>query len=128
MIMDVKAVEVMRAPLRQVGRLQFIDFARGLVMVIMAWDHVSGFWMAVHGGARELMPMAKDGHDMVYQTFTLVESEYNIPAIIGSWYCEESGKFLMLYLVYVPDVSQPETISPKMESVWLGYLECLTYH
>ncbi|MBN2334375.1 DUF1624 domain-containing protein [Candidatus Bathyarchaeota archaeon] len=31
-------------------RLRFIDFARGLVMVIMAWDHVSGFWMEVHGG------------------------------------------------------------------------------
>ncbi|MES0325547.1 MAG: heparan-alpha-glucosaminide N-acetyltransferase domain-containing protein [Candidatus Bathyarchaeia archaeon] len=30
------------------GRLQFIDFARGLVMAIMAWDHVSGFWNRFH--------------------------------------------------------------------------------
>ncbi len=25
-------------------RLPFIDFARGVVMIFMAWDHVSGFW------------------------------------------------------------------------------------
>jgi uncharacterized membrane protein len=33
-----------------VDRLGFIDFARGLVMMLMAWDHVSGFWNQVHGG------------------------------------------------------------------------------
>jgi uncharacterized membrane protein len=27
-----------------VTRLPFIDFGRGLVMVLMAWDHVSAFW------------------------------------------------------------------------------------
>ncbi|NQT09257.1 DUF1624 domain-containing protein [Candidatus Bathyarchaeota archaeon] len=26
------------------SRLPFIDFTRGIVMVLMAWDHVSGFW------------------------------------------------------------------------------------
>ena len=30
------------------GRLQFIDFARGVVMAIMAWDHVSSFWNRFH--------------------------------------------------------------------------------
>jgi len=32
------------------NRLHFIDFTRGLVMVLMAWDHVSMFWMEIHGG------------------------------------------------------------------------------
>ena len=64
MIMEVKAVEVMRSPLRQVGRLQFIDFARGLVMVIMAWDHVSGFWMAVHGGLEGIYPYRNPALDL----------------------------------------------------------------
>ena len=37
------------------GRLQFIDFTRGLVMVIMAWDHVSGFWNRYHMGSEGVL-------------------------------------------------------------------------
>jgi uncharacterized membrane protein len=32
------------------NRLHFIDFTRGLVMILMAWDHVTLFWMEIHGG------------------------------------------------------------------------------
>ena len=32
------------------GRQPFIDFTRGLIMVIMAWDHVSDFWHLLHHG------------------------------------------------------------------------------
>ena len=32
------------------SRLQFIDYTRGLIMAIMAWDHVSGFWNRFHQG------------------------------------------------------------------------------
>jgi uncharacterized membrane protein len=32
------------------SRLHFIDFTRGLVMILMAWDHVTLFWMELHGG------------------------------------------------------------------------------
>ena len=37
------------------GRLQFIDFTRGIVMAIMAWDHVSGFWNWYHHGGEGVM-------------------------------------------------------------------------
>jgi uncharacterized membrane protein len=37
------------------GRLQFIDFTRGLIMAIMAWDHVSGFWNRFHQGSEGVM-------------------------------------------------------------------------
>ncbi len=37
------------------GRLQFIDFTRGIVMAIMAWDHVSGFWNGYHHGGEGVM-------------------------------------------------------------------------
>jgi len=36
------------------GRLQFIDFTRGIVMAVMAWDHVSGFWNRYHHGGEGL--------------------------------------------------------------------------
>jgi uncharacterized membrane protein len=36
-------------------RLHFIDFTRGLIMVIMAWDHVSGFWNRYHQGSEGVM-------------------------------------------------------------------------
>jgi uncharacterized membrane protein len=41
-----------------VGRLQFIDFARGIVMAIMAWDHVSSFWNEFHHGGEGILGQA----------------------------------------------------------------------
>jgi len=32
------------------GRYRFIDFTRGVVMIIMAWDHIAGFWTRYHSG------------------------------------------------------------------------------
>lgn len=40
------------------GRLQFIDFTRGVVIAIMAWDHVSGFWNRFHHGGEGVMGSA----------------------------------------------------------------------
>jgi len=40
---------------RKTGRLQFIDFTRGVVMAIMAWDHASGFWNSSHHGGEGVM-------------------------------------------------------------------------
>ena len=46
-------------------RLHFIDFTRGLVMVLMAWDHVTLFWMEIHGGGEGLFPSRNPGLDFV---------------------------------------------------------------
>jgi uncharacterized membrane protein len=59
-----QTVQTMEAPVRLSGRLQFIDFARGLVMMIMAWDHVSGFWMQVHGGLEGIYPYRNQALDL----------------------------------------------------------------
>ena len=37
------------------GRLPFIDFTRGFVMVVMAWDHVSSFWHELHHGGEGIL-------------------------------------------------------------------------
>lgn len=42
-------------PKPSTGRLQFIDFTRGIVMAIMAWDHVSGFWNRWHHGGEGVL-------------------------------------------------------------------------
>ena len=36
------------------GRLRFIDFTRGVIMALMAWDHVAGFWWPQHYGGEGL--------------------------------------------------------------------------
>lgn len=36
-------------------RLDFIDFTRGIVMAVMAWDHVSNFWSQHHGGGEGIL-------------------------------------------------------------------------
>jgi uncharacterized membrane protein len=46
-------------------RLSFIDLTRGLVMILMAWDHVSGFWVQMHGGLEGIMPMRNPALDTV---------------------------------------------------------------
>jgi len=40
---------------KTVKRLPFIDFVRGVAMVLMAWDHVSLFWNPGHRGSEGLM-------------------------------------------------------------------------
>ena len=59
-------VQTQTAPLKQVTRLHFIDFARGLVMIIMAWDHVSGFWMELHGGFEGIFPFRNPSLDLTH--------------------------------------------------------------
>jgi len=39
-------------------RLDFIDFTRGIVMAVMAWDHVSGFWSQHHHGGEGILGRA----------------------------------------------------------------------
>jgi uncharacterized membrane protein len=39
------------------GRLPFIDFGRGIAMILMAWDHASLFWNPGHQGSEGLMGM-----------------------------------------------------------------------
>jgi uncharacterized membrane protein len=46
------------------GRVHFIDFTRGLAMMVMAWDHVSGFWNEVHGGLEGILKARQPNLDL----------------------------------------------------------------
>ena len=74
------------------------------------------------------MSMAKDGHELIYQTFSLMEQGFAIPGIMGVWYCEEAGKYLQFYLVYLPDPENPTVDPQELEQKWLEYLDLLTCH
>jgi len=64
-----------------------------------------------------------NGHEMAHQTFSLVEQEINIPGIMGVWYCEEAGKYLQFYLIYLDDF-ETFTVDPQvLEQRWLESLE-----
>jgi len=73
----------LEAPVRavRVGRFQFIDFARGIVMAIMAWDHISGFWNRYHGGGEGLMGNAPQFANFVWFLARFV-SHYCAPTFV----------------------------------------------
>jgi uncharacterized membrane protein len=51
-------METMEKAKKFSGRLSFLDFARGIIMIIMAWDHVSGFWNQYHHGGEGILGRA----------------------------------------------------------------------
>jgi hypothetical protein len=69
-----------------------------------------------------------DGHEVIYQTFGVPENEYTIPGIIGAWHCEETGRFLMLYLIYVDDFENLVVPHQGLEQMWLDRLDGITCH
>ncbi|MCW4051156.1 MAG: heparan-alpha-glucosaminide N-acetyltransferase domain-containing protein [Candidatus Bathyarchaeota archaeon] len=63
------------------SRLEFIDFARGIVMAIMAWDHVSGFWNELHHGGEGILGRAPPFADTLWFLLRFV-SHYCAPSFI----------------------------------------------
>jgi hypothetical protein len=67
-----------------------------------------------------------NGHEMIYQTFNVVDQGFAIPGIMGAMYCEDAGKYIQFYLVYLPDPENPTVDPQKLEQRWLGHLDQLT--
>jgi hypothetical protein len=64
-----------------------------------------------------------NGHEMVQQTFSVVEEGIHIPGVMGVWYCEETGKYLQFYVIYLADVENFTTDPQEMEQKWMEYLD-----
>jgi uncharacterized membrane protein len=47
-------------------RIEFIDFTRGIVMMVMAWDHVTGFWNSIHGGLEGIVMRRQGNLDLIH--------------------------------------------------------------
>lgn len=76
----------------------------------------------------EYKATATDGHEVIYQAFGVPENEYTIPGIIGAWHCEETGRFMMLYQIYVEDFENLEVPYQGLEQMWLDRLDEITCH
>jgi hypothetical protein len=70
--------------------------------------------------------MTKEGHETIYQTFTLMEQGFPVPGIMGTWFCEDADMYIQFYLVYLPDPENPTVDPGILEQKWLGYLDLLT--
>ncbi len=69
--------------------------------------------------------LAKDDHEVVYQTFE-VKDMVVIPGVIGAWNCE--GKTYILYMAKLPDLSNPEIRPTDLEPKWRTYLDSFKCH
>ena len=63
------------------GRLNFLDFARGVVMIIMAWDHISGFWNQFHRGGEGILGRINPPYNTTWFLLRFV-SHYCAPTFI----------------------------------------------
>ena len=75
------AVTVIEKPVETVKRLELLDFARGLIMIIMAWDHVSGFWNEFHHGGEGILGRAPPFVNTLWFLLRFV-SHYCAPSFI----------------------------------------------
>ncbi len=70
--------------------------------------------------------MTHNGHEIVYQTFSVVDQGFAIPGLMGAMYCKDAGKHIQFYLVYLPDPANPTVDPQELKLRWLGYLDQLT--
>ncbi|MBL7168727.1 hypothetical protein ISS40_08625 [Candidatus Bathyarchaeota archaeon] len=68
------------------------------------------------------------GHEVIHQTFGVPDGGYTIPGIIGAWYCDETGRYRIFYLIYVPDFESIEVPYGGLEQMWSDLLGGLTCH
>jgi len=94
----------------------------GAIEQILGFSEMLGTNIGERG---EMRTMTKDSHEVFYQTFTVEEPGVVIPGMMGAWYCEASGTYIILYAVHVPDINYPEILSQEVETIWLGYLAAL---
>ena len=123
------------------GRLQFIDFTRGLVMAIMAWDHVSGFWNQFHQGGEGVMGAMRPFMNTTWFLVRFV-SHYCAPTFIflagtvlaistikresrGESQLDISGRIIIRGIVLL--VAEILIVSPAFGTPWayFGVIACI---
>jgi hypothetical protein len=94
--------------------------------LLYIFDQITSFGTVITNISEE-QHTTVNGHDVRYVTFDLEEA-ITIPGILGVWFCPESDMFMILYLVYLPDMEQLELHSPELENMWLDFLNTVNCH
>ena len=75
----------------------------------------------------EYSTTTKDGHEVRYQTFGISESGIAIPSVIGAWYNEEQGRYLLFYLAEIPDFENVEAPNEGLIETWAEILGSIKF-
>ena len=75
----------------------------------------------------EYSTTTKDGHEVCYQTFGISESGITIPAVMGAWYNEEQGRYLLFYLAHIPDFENIEAPNEGLVETWADILGSIQF-
>ncbi len=99
-----------------------LDVALDLILSAAQEDNTE----VTEHGERETSTI--NGHEMRFSKFTITEPGINARGAIGVWHCDEGDRYLMLYLLHVPDLSQPDVQSNSVDRIWGEYAESLECH
>lgn len=99
-----------------------LDTALDLVITAAGEDNAE----VTELGERETSTI--NGHETRVSKFTITEPGINARGTIGVWHCDEGDRYLMLYLLHVPDLSQPDVQSNSVDRIWGKYAESLECH
>jgi hypothetical protein len=75
----------------------------------------------------EYSTTSKDGYEVFYQTFGVQENGITIPGVIGVWYSEIQGRYVIFYLIYIADVENPEAPFEDLELMWANILNSIKF-
>jgi CubicO group peptidase (beta-lactamase class C family) len=65
-----------------------------------------------------------EDHEVLVQSFEVMDGEYTLPGVVGAWYCDETKRVFVVYFCTIPGVE--ERIDPQSEL--LQYLETFECH
>lgn len=75
----------------------------------------------------EYSTTTKDGHEVRYQRFGISENGITIPSVIGAWYNEEQGRYLLFYLAHIPDFEDIEAPNESLVDTWADILGSIEF-
>ncbi len=104
------------------GMASDLDEALDLIFSAAQEDNT----LVTEHGERETSTV--NNHETRTSKFTITEPGINARGAIGVWHCDEGDRYLMLYLLHVPNLNQPDVLSNSVDQIWGEYAKSLECH